>query len=85
MQGLNCEKTKVTQLSSSCLSHNTGKLSGKPKVNPKESVNVVAVWARQSTQRPHLPQDVGARWKTRNTDAEDGVLEEAEESNTIAT
>ena len=57
----------------------------KPKVNPKESVNVVAVWARQSTQRPHLPQDVGARWKTRNTDAEDGVLEEAEESNTIAT
>ena len=57
-------------------------------MNPKESVNAVAVRARQSTQRPHLLQDVGTRWETvtaRNTDAEDGVLEEAEESNNIAT
>ena len=55
---------------------------------PKESVNVVAVRARQSAQRPHLLQDVGTRRETvttRNTDAEDGVLEEAKESNTIAT
>ena len=57
-------------------------------MNPKESVNAVAVRARQSAQRPHFLQDVGTRRKTvtaRNTDAEDGVLEEAEESNTIAT
>ena len=55
---------------------------------PKESVNVVAVRARQSAQKPPLLQDVGTRRKTvtaRNTDAEDGVLEEAKESNTIAT
>ncbi|XP_039778367.1 uncharacterized protein LOC120645669 [Panicum virgatum] len=81
-------ETKVTLLASSYLNQNTGKLSGKPEVNPKESVNVVAVRARQSTQRPHLPQDVGAQRKTvtaRNTKAKDGVLEEAEESNTIAT
>ena len=80
-------ETKVTQLASSCLNHNMGKLSGKLEVNPKESVNAVAVRARQSTQRPHLPHDAGTRRKTvtaRNTDAEDGVLEEAEESNTIA-
>ena len=36
-------KTKITQLASSCLNHNTGKLSGKPEVNPKESVNAVAL------------------------------------------
>ena len=57
-------------------------------MNPKESVNAVAVRARQSAQRPHLPQDAGTRQKTvtaRNTDAEDGVLKEAEESNNIAT
>ena len=44
--------------------------------------------ARQSTQRPHLSQDVGTRRETvtaRINDAEDGVLEEARESNTIAT
>ena len=72
----------------SCLDHDTGKLSGQPKVTPKESVNVVVVRARQSAQKPHLPQDASTRWKTvtaRNTDAEDGVLEEAEECNTIAT
>ena len=65
-----------------------GKLSGQPEVTPKESVNAVAVRARQSAQKPHLPQDASTRWKTvtaRNTYAEDGVLEEAEESNTIAT
>ena len=57
-------------------------------MNLKESVNAVAVRARQSAQKPHLPQDASTRWKTvtaRNTYAEDGVLEEAEESNTIAT
>ena len=57
-------------------------------MNPKESVNAVTVRARQFAQRPHLSQDAGTRRKTvtaRNIDAEDGVLEEAEESNTIAT
>ena len=81
-------ETKVTQLASSCRNHNTGELPEQPGVNPKESVNAVAVWARQSAQTPHLLQDVGTHRKTviaRNTDAEDGVLEEAEESNTIAT
>ena len=66
----------------------TGKLSGQPEVTPKESVNAVAVRARQPAQKPHLLQDASTRWKTvtaRNTEAEDGVLEEAEESNTIAT
>ena len=51
-------------------------------------MNAVAVRARQSAQKPHLPQDASTRWKTvtaRNIDAIDGVLEEAEESNTIAT
>ena len=65
-----------------------GKLSGQPEVTSKESMSVVVVRARQSAQKPPLPQDAGTRWKTvtaRNTDAEDGVLEEAEESNTIAT
>ena len=47
-------KTKVTQLSSSYRIHNTGELPEQPGVNPKESVNVVAVRARQSAQRPHL-------------------------------
>ena len=72
----------------SCLNHDTGKLSGQPEVTLKESVNVVVVRARQSAQKPHLPQDLSTWWKTvtaRNTDAEDEVLEEAEESNTIAT
>ena len=72
----------------SCLNPDTGKLSRQPKVTPKESVNVVVVRARQSAQKPHLPQDASTRWKNvtaRNTYAEDGVLEEAEESNTIAT
>ena len=44
--------------------------------------------ARQSVQKPSVPQDAGTRRKTvtaKNTDAEDRVLEEAEESNTIAT
>ena len=57
-------------------------------MNPKESMNAVAVRARQSAQRPHLLQDVGTRRETvtaRNIDAEVRVLEEAEESNTIAT
>ena len=57
-------------------------------MNPKESVNAVAMRARQSTQRPHLLLDAGTQRKTvtaRNTDAKDGVLEEAKESNTIAT
>ena len=57
-------------------------------MNPKESVNAVAVRARQSAQRPHLPQDAGTRRKTvtaKNIDAEDGVLEQVEESNNIAT
>ena len=73
-------ETKVTQLASSCHIHNTGELPEQLEVNPKESANAVTVWARQSTQGPHLPQDVGTRQKTvtaRNTDAEDGVLEEA--------
>ena len=72
-------ETKVTQLASSCHNHNTGKLPEQPEVNPKESVNVVTVRARQSAQRPHLSQDAGTQRKTvtsRNTDAEDGVLEE---------
>ena len=74
-------ETKVTQLASSCRNHNTGELPEQPGVNPKESVNAVAVRARQSAQKPPLPQDAGTRRKTvtaRNTDAEDGVLEEAE-------
>ena len=50
-------ETKVTQLASSCLNHDMGKLSGQPEVTPKESVNVVVVRARQSAQKPHLPQD----------------------------
>ena len=50
---------KVTQLASSCLNHDTGKLFGQPEVNPKENVSAVAVRARQSAQKPHLPQDVG--------------------------
>ena len=81
-------ETKVTQLASSCLNHDTGKLSGQPEVTPKESVNAVAVRARQSAQKLPLLLDVGTQRETvtaRNTDAEDGVLEEAEESNTIAT
>ena len=81
-------ETKVTQLASSFLNHDTGKLSGQPKVTPKEKVSAVAVATRQSAQKPPLPQDAGTQWKTvttRNTDAEDGVLEEAKESNTIAT
>ena len=72
----------------SCLNHDTGKLSGQPEVTPKESENVVVVRARQSAPKPHLPQDASTRWKTvtaRNTYAEDGVLEEAKECNTIAT
>ena len=81
-------ETKVTQLASSCRNHNTGELPEQPGVNSKESVNTVAVRARQSAQRPHLPQDAGTQRRTvtaRNTDAEDRVLEEAKESNTIAT
>ena len=81
-------ETKVTQLASSCRNHNTGELPEQPGVNPKESVNAVVVRARQSAQRPHLSQDAGTQQETvtaRNTDAEDGVLEEAKESNTIAT
>ena len=73
-------ETKLTQLASSCLNHDTEKLSGQLKVTPKEIVSAVAVRARQSAQKPHLPQDAGTRRKTvtaRNTDAEDGVLEEA--------
>ena len=65
-----------------------GELPEQPGVNLKESVNAVTVRTRQSAQRPHLPQDAGTRQKTvtaRNIDAEDGVLEEAKESNTIAT
>ena len=41
-------ETKVTQLGSSCLNHDTGKLSGQPEVTPKENVNAVAMRARQS-------------------------------------
>ena len=81
-------ETKVTQLASSYLNHNTGELPKQPGVNSKESANAVTVRARQSAQKPHLPQDAGTRRKTvtaRNTDAEDGVLKEAEESNNIAT
>ena len=81
-------ETKVTQLASSCLNHDTGNLSGQLEVTPKEIVSVVAVRARQSAQKPPLPQDASTQWKTvtaRNTDAENGVLEEAEESNAIAT
>ena len=57
-------KSKVWILVKLLLRSQDLKLSGKPEVNPKESVNAVAVRARQSTQRPHLPQDVGARRKT---------------------
>ena len=52
-------ETKVTQLASSCINHDTGKLSGQPKVTPKEIVSAVAVRARQSAHKPHLPQDAG--------------------------
>ena len=52
-------ETKVTQLASSCLNHDTGKLSGQPEVTPKESLSAVAVRARQSAQKPHLLQDAG--------------------------
>jgi len=71
----------------SCLNHGTGKLSGQPEVTSKESVNAVAVRARQSAKKPHLLQVASTWWKTviaRNTNAVDGVLEEAKESNTIA-
>jgi len=81
-------ETQVAQLASSCLNHNMGKLPGQPKVNPKENMNAVTVRARQSAQKPTLLQDAGTWQKTvaaRNTDAEDRVLEEAKESNTIAT
>ena len=64
-----------------------GKLSEQPEETPKESVNAVVVRARQSAQKPHLPQDASTRWKTitaRNTDAVDRVLEVAKEYNTIA-
>ena len=64
-------KTKVTQLALSCRNHNTGELSCRnhntgelpeqPGVNPKENGNAVTVRARQSAQRPHLPQDAGTR------------------------
>ena len=70
-------ETKVTQLALSYLNHDTGKLSGQPEVTPKENMSVVAVRARQSAQKPHLPQDAVTRWKTvtaRNTDAVDEVL-----------
>ena len=80
-------ETQVAQLASSCLNHDMGKLPRQPEVNPKENVNTVTTRARQSAQKPPLLQDVGTRWETitaRNTDAEDGVLEEAKESNTIA-
>src|SRR6185437_7508335 len=52
-------ETKVTQLASSCLNHDTGKLSGQPEVTPKESVNTVVVRAKQFAQKPHLLQDAG--------------------------
>ena len=52
-------ETQVTQLASSCLTHDTGKLSGQLEVTSKESVNAVAMRARQSAQKPHLPQDAG--------------------------
>ena len=74
-------ETKVTQLASSYLNHDTRKLSGQLEVTPKESLSAVAVRARQSAQKPHLPQDASTRWKTvtaGNTNAEDEVLEEAE-------
>ena len=48
-------ETKVTQLASSYLNHDTEKLSGQPEVTPKERVSAVAVRARQSAQKPHLP------------------------------
>ena len=48
-------ETKVNQLATSCLNHDTGKLSRQPEVNPKENVSAVAVRARQSAQKPHLP------------------------------
>ena len=54
-------ETKVTQLASSFHNHDMGELPEQPGVNPKENVNVVAVRARQSAQRPHLLQDVGTR------------------------
>jgi len=41
-------ETKVTQLTSSYHNHNTRELPEQPGVNPKESVNAVAVRARQS-------------------------------------
>jgi predicted HD phosphohydrolase len=52
-------ETKVTQLVSSCLNHDMGKLSGQSEVTPKESMTAVAVRARQSAQQTHLPQDAG--------------------------
>ena len=42
-------ETKITQLASSCPSHNKGKLPEQPGVNPQESVNAVIVRARQSS------------------------------------
>ena len=52
-------ETKVTQLTSSYLNHDTGKLFGQPEVTPKESLSAVAVRARQSAQKPYLPQYAG--------------------------
>ena len=49
-------ETKVTQLASTCLNHDTGKLSGQPEVTPKESVNAVAVWKPSWSSRAIGPQ-----------------------------
>jgi hypothetical protein len=56
------------------------------EVNPKESVNVVTTWAGKSTQEPPYPQDAGTWRKTvtaRDTDAQDEVQEEAEETEEV--
>jgi hypothetical protein len=76
-------ETQVAQLASSCLNHNTGKLPKQPKVNLKETVNVVTTRIGKSMQEPPFPQDAGTRRKTvtaRNTYSEDEVQEEADES-----
>jgi len=53
-------ETKVTQLASSCLNHDTGKLSGQSEATTKESVNAVAVRARQL--RTETTSSAGCRY-----------------------
>lgn len=65
-------ETQVAQLASSCPDPNSGKLPGKPEVNPKEKVNAVTTRAGKSTRDPPYPQGATTqRDAARETKAED--------------